>query len=89
MPSPAVCSLVSKITAAIINPLIALIFAAGFLVFVWGIIEFLGGLSSDSESKEHGKLHMLWGVIGMAIMISAYAILKIVAATFSLPVGSC
>lgn len=76
--------LVARITAAIINPLIALIFAAGFLLFVWGIVEFLFGLSQDTEAKENGKMHMLWGVIGMAIMISAYGIIRIVANTFML-----
>ncbi len=78
--------LVNRISAAIIDPLIALIFAAGFLVFVWGIVEFLYGLSNDTDSKEDGKRHMLWGVIGMAVMMSAWAILKLVANTFNLSI---
>lgn len=69
----------NKLTDVIINPIIALIFAGAFLVFVWGIVEFMMGLASDSESKNTGKQHMLWGMVGMFIMVAAYAILHIVA----------
>ncbi len=79
-----VTALVARITTAIIDPLIALIFAAGFLVFVWGIVEFLFGLSQDSEAKDNGKRHMLWGVIGMAVMMSALGIIRLIANTFGL-----
>ncbi len=66
----------------IINPLLALLFAAALLIFIFGVVEFMAGLSSDTgEKKEAGKQHMLWGIIGMFIMIAAYSILTIVANT--------
>ena len=34
---------VNKFTSVIINPILALMFAAGLVVFVWGVIEFLAG----------------------------------------------
>lgn len=83
------CAFVTAISNAILNPLAALIFGAGLLVFVFGIVEFMGGLATDSEAKEKGKQHMLWGILGMAIMLSAYAILKVVAGTFGLAIQSC
>lgn len=79
-----VSTLVARITDAIINPLIALIFAAGFLVFAWGVVQFMLGLANDTEAKNDGKKHMLWGVIGMAIMMSALGILRVIANTFGL-----
>lgn len=79
-----VSTLVARINDAIINPLIALIFAAGFLVFVWGVVQFMLGLANDTEAKNDGKKHMLWGVIGMAIMMSALGILRVIANTFGL-----
>ncbi len=71
----------SSLTNAIINPLIALIFAAGLLVFVWGLIEFLWGLNGigDSTKKEEGKMHMLWGILGMFVMVAAFSILTLLA----------
>ena len=83
-------TLASKLSDAVLNPLIAVAFAGAFFWFAWGIIEFLGGLSSGSESKEQGKMHMLWGIIGMVIMVGAFAIINIVLHTFgvSLPGSS-
>lgn len=78
-------ALVSKITVAILNPILALLFAAGLLVFMWGIVQFLIGLSGDSESKDDGKRHMLWGVIGMFVMVAAVAIVNLVASSIGAP----
>ena len=72
------CSLVSAFTGAIVNPILALVFALGLLVFVFGLVEFLWGLSGDAADKERGRKHMLWGVVGMFIMSSAYAITKLI-----------
>lgn len=73
--------LVNKLVDLILNPLIALLFAAGFVVFVWGIVEFMWGLSQDTDHRETGKKHMLWGVIGMFVMASAYAIFLLIKST--------
>ena len=71
------------LSEVIINPILALIFAAGLLVFIWGIVEFMWGLSTEAGKKEEGKQHMLWGLIGMFIMVAAYALIKIIAATLN------
>ncbi len=80
-------TLANKLSAVIINPLIELIFAAGLLVFIWGLVEFLWGLSADTEKKESGKKHMLWGILGMFIMVAAYSILRIIGTTVNTPVS--
>ena len=73
-------TLVSSLETVIINPLLLLLFSAGLLVFFWGVIEFLLALNvSGQSSKEDGKRHMLWGLIGMFIMVSAYAFLNFIA----------
>lgn len=75
--------LANKLSIVIINPILALIFAVGLLVFVYGIIEFMWGLSTEAGKKEEGKRHMIWGLVGMFIMVAAYAILKVIAATLN------
>ena len=73
-------TLVNNLTRVIVNPLILLLFSAGLLVFFWGVIEFLLALNAGAESsKEDGKKHMLWGLIGMFVMVSAYAIVNFIA----------
>ena len=74
--------LVNNITVYILNPVIALMFAAGLLVFVWGLVEFLIGLNvgdGDHTKQEDGKRHMLWGLVGMFIMFAASTILVFIA----------
>jgi predicted cobalt transporter CbtA len=75
----ATCSIVATFSSAIINPILALVFALGLLVFMFGLVEFLWGLSNEAGDKERGRQHMLWGVAGMFIMSSAYAILLVIA----------
>ncbi len=72
----------NNLVSAIIDPLMVLLVGAALLVFAWGIVEFIWGLSSGSENKEKGKQHMLWGVLGLTIMVGAYAIIQLVLRTF-------
>lgn len=70
-----------KFSAAIINPLLILIFGAGVVVFVWGLVEYLYALNVKGEQSEEGKKHMLWGMVGMFIMAAAITIIKIISST--------
>ena len=67
----------------IINPAILVIFALGFLLFVYGLVEFLWKLNEGGDTDE-GKQHMLWGIVGMLIMVSVYGILELLDNTFGL-----
>lgn len=70
-------TIANRLSDIIINPLIALIFGVGLLVFMWGIIEFLLAINAwGSASKEDGRRHMLWGIIGMFVMVIAYALFQ-------------
>ncbi len=65
----------------ILNPLMLLFFAIGLLVFVFGVVEFLYGINAENEARERGKKHMLWGLVGMFIMMVAYSIVKLIIRT--------
>jgi hypothetical protein len=81
-----VVTLVEALKRVVINPLLLLLFSVGMLVFVWGFIEFLWGLNQDtSDKKTEGKWHMLWGVVGMFIMVAAYAIVQLIGTTVGTP----
>lgn len=69
--------IIDKITKEILNPAIILLFAAATVIFFWGIVMYLGGLSSSPNAAEKGKNIMLGGIIGMFIMASAWGIVKI------------
>jgi hypothetical protein len=76
-------TLLYKINEQILNPLIVLMFALALVLFIWGATRFIWKNDSDEERRT-GAQHMLWGVVGMFIMVSVKAILWIVANTFGL-----
>lgn len=77
----ATADFVARVNNALINPLLALIFVAALLYFMWGLFMFISQAGEDAKRAE-GKQHMLWGVIGMVIMVSVFAILQIGLRTF-------
>jgi len=72
-----VVNLVGKINRIIINPLIALLFVVAFVLFLFGLFKFFGN-REDTSALEDGKRHMMWGIIGMAIMVSVFGIMQLI-----------
>src|SRR3989344_8630604 len=67
----------------IINPLINLLFALALVYFLYGVFEFFLNQGNE-EKKTSGKSHMLWGVIGITIMMGVWAILGIITNTLNI-----
>ena len=72
--------LVKKINKAIINPLIVLLFALALVYFVVGLLQYLLNPSNDEE-RSTGRSHILWGLVGMTIMVSVWGIMTIIVNT--------
>jgi hypothetical protein len=72
--------LLANIKSEIVNPLIFLMFALATVYFLWGVFLFIRG-GADSEARSVGLNHILWGAVGMFIMVSAYGIINFVVAT--------
>ena len=70
-------TLIDKIGTNILNPLIYLMFAVAILVFLWGVFQFVMNLESE-DGRKTGAMHMLWGIIGMTIMVGAFGIIAII-----------
>lgn len=71
---------IGKIQTNILNPLIALFFALALVYFLYGVWESIRK-SDSSEGRETGGRHMLWGIIGMAIMVSAFGLVNLICNT--------
>jgi succinate dehydrogenase/fumarate reductase cytochrome b subunit len=67
----------------IINPLIILLFALAIAYFLWGIFEFLSNADNE-EKRTSGKKHMLFGVIGITIMMAVWTLLSIILNTLGI-----
>ena len=83
-------TIAQRLTNLIINPLLAFLFAVALLVFFWGVIQYLWALNADgSSSKEDGKRHMLWGIIGMFVMVAAWALFQFLVSNICGDLSSC
>ncbi|MFM2330895.1 MAG: hypothetical protein RLZZ26_402 [Candidatus Parcubacteria bacterium] len=72
-----------RIVDQIVNPLILLLGAAAFVLFIWGVFEFI--LHADDEGKrEEGRKAIMWGLIGLVIIFGAYGIINLALGTFGL-----
>jgi len=69
-------SFVGQINQVILFPLITLLTVIALLYFLWGGFQFVLGANNDG-ARETGKKHMIWGIIGLLVMLSAYGILTI------------
>lgn len=72
-----------KVVEQIVNPLILLLAATAFVVFVWGVFEFILH-AGDEAKRSEGKRAILWGLIGLVIIFGAYGIINLAMGTFSL-----
>ena len=79
---PVLNSFLAKVVTEIINPIILLLSAGAFVVFVWGLFEFIR--PGNAGKREEGRKAILWGIIGLVIIFGAYGIINIALGTFSL-----
>src|SRR3989344_5178455 len=77
-------SFIGNVDRMIINPLILLLFALAVVYFLYGVFEFLLNQQNE-EKKTTGKSHMLWGVVGITIMLGVWTILNMILSTLDIP----
>ena len=65
-----------KVVTEIVNPIILLLAGAAFILFLWGVFEFIKG-AADEKSREEGRRAILWGLVGLVIIFGAYGIINI------------
>ncbi len=70
-------TLMKSINKVIINPLILFMFALALAYFLFGVMQFVINPANE-EMKKSGKSHMVWGVVGMVIMVSVFGIMQII-----------
>lgn len=75
--------LLNSVKEHIINPIILLLIAVALVVFFYGLVEFL--LNKDKASANRQELYdkMIWGVVGLAIMVSVFGIMQFIVSTLN------
>jgi len=73
-----------KINDFVLYPLIIFLTALALLLFLYGAMMFVINANNPAKRTE-GKKHMIFGIIGLLVMTSAYTILLIAANTVGIP----
>jgi uncharacterized membrane protein YfcA len=67
----------------IFNPIIILLFVVALVYFLVGVVEFIANQDNE-EAKTKGKSHMIWGIVGIAIMMGVFGIMRIIMNTLNI-----
>lgn len=73
--------IVGVIESQLLDPFIKFLIALAALVFIWGVIQFIAS-GGNPETQSTGRRHIVWGIIGLVIMVGALGILNLVASIF-------
>src|SRR3989344_1465700 len=55
--------------AELINLLVPVLITAALVVFIWGAVRYIGAKSDENKIKE-GRNFLIFGVLGIAVMVS-------------------
>jgi len=65
----------------ILSPLVYLIIAAAVIMFLWGVFKFI---RAEGDDKQAGKEFIVWGLVGLFVMVSVWGLVSILSNTFIL-----
>ncbi|MEI7513411.1 MAG: hypothetical protein WCJ74_02195 [bacterium] len=71
----------------IIRSLVALIVGFALVAFLWGIVKYIWK-GEDEGARKEAKQFMFWGIVGLAVMISVWALVSIIANFFGMHIPS-
>lgn len=69
--------ILDNIIEQIVNPLIYLLVGLAVIYFLYGVFNFVRN-AENSEKRAEGAKHILWGVIGIAIIFSVFAFVRVI-----------
>lgn len=69
----------------ILDTLIPILVVLGVVYFIWGVVQYI--ISSDEESKAKGRTNMIYGIIGLVVIVAMWGLVGIIVKTFDVGVG--
>ena len=71
-----------KLFLDIVGLLIPVVAGLTLLTFFWGLAKFIARVGGDTKAVTEGKNLMIWGIIGLFIMVSIWGILSFLTGEF-------
>ncbi len=67
---------------SLLNKVVPVLIALGVVYFVWGVISYV--ISDDEEAKEKGRNRIIFGVIGLCVIVGVWGLVAVLRNTFGL-----
>ncbi len=61
--------------ALILNTIIPILITLAVVYFIWGVIGYV--LGKSEEAKKEGRDRMIWGLVGLAVIVSIWGLVAI------------
>lgn len=68
-------------TCLLNRTVVPLLITVALIMFLFGVVKFIAN-SGDEAGRKEGKQFILWGIIGLFVMISIFGILSVLVNTF-------
>lgn len=68
-------------TCFLIQTVVPFLFGLAIVAFIWGIIQMVINPENE-EKRKAGKQYMVWGIIGLFVMVSIWALVGVLSNTF-------
>lgn len=66
----------------ILGALLPFLIALGVLYFVWGVVSYM--IAGDEEAKTAGRDKIIYGIIGLVVIVGMWGLVRIVTNSFGL-----
>ncbi len=66
----------------IVNTIIPFLITLGVLYFIWGVVQYVIG--DEEKAKEQGRDKMVFGIIGLVVIMSMWGLVYLVSNSFGL-----
>lgn len=66
----------------ILNSVIPILILLGVVYFVWGVITYM--IASEEEAKKAGRNRIIFGIIGLAVIVAMWGLVNILVKTFGI-----
>ncbi len=70
----------------LVNTIIPLFMVIAVAVFLWGIVKYITA-AGDEEAAKTARGYIIYGLIGVFVMVAFWGIIQVVASTFGVGIG--
>jgi len=71
---------------SLVNTIIPLFMVVAVAVFLWGIVKYITS-AGDEEKQKSARGYIIYGLIGLFVMVAFWGIIQVVASTFGITPG--